>query len=883
MMGTAADLLELAAISEDGLLVHEDGSVARCLEVGSVNPLALGATEAERISSAFAQLGARLSDRQSLQLYVQGTPLALEDVLAEESYGGETAAGAAEEAGEGERATAIRRLGLAQEQSLRVGAESVAPVKLRYLVICPWRAERTLSWRRRGQPRRLKAAVFERAAYESLRQLEGLRADLETMGVAASALDGAGLLDLLHARFDPDAEQAGELAPSFLQAESLGAPLAGDSAAQASMRASALAEAICTAEIDRSTRSQMRIGQAAVQSFCVSLTPEQTWLGWLLHMVQAPSPFVLSVHVQATERYRERMAQKRRYRRIHGVNRGTEMRGRPLDPDARLQEQEAAELNEQLASSAGSGIYRVSIYCSLTAHGPTPDTQALSELCEASGREVSMTCDAHVDLGAFAQCALWRATLPFGRDVAGRRRKYVSANVGDTFPLCGTSASSPEGIALGYAIPGRTLERLDPFDPAHPNHLLVINGMSGSGKTMTTNLLSSRAFAKGATVFIIDRAGHFEFLCGLIPGAASLELGAGAHAINSWDVPDPAQASAEKVDYLLALHAQLLGEHQAERDAYGLSDLEANLLGVAIGEVYARCALTGEEPRELLLQEELERRYEQERAEGSVGIAEALRNLSMRLNNYVGEGPYAYLTDRPTTIPDGSPFVVFDTRSIPEAKSAAAMFVICEYVKGKIEDIQAAHLAGEGPRHAWAGRTMLIVDEGWKMIQRPATGRWFNEFVRRSRHLLCWVIAISQQLSDFDCEEGRALLANAAMQFYLRQLARELSYISGQGQLGEQAISTIAALPMFKGRFATGYLINGTRGEATVRIEVGSMERWIASNDPPRDLPVRELALRQSKASYEGASRAAWYWAAMRLLVDERWQEAAARHFGQEI
>jgi hypothetical protein len=54
-------------------------------------------------------------------------------------------------------------------------------------------------------------------------------------------------------------------------------------------------------------------------------------------MMQAPRPFTLSVHIQATERYRERMAQKRRYKRLYGVNRGIEQRGRPLDPDARVQ------------------------------------------------------------------------------------------------------------------------------------------------------------------------------------------------------------------------------------------------------------------------------------------------------------------------------------------------------------------------------------------------------------------------------------------------------------------------------------------------------------------------------------------------------------------
>ena len=196
-------------------------------------------------------------------------------------------------------------------------------------------------------------------------------------------------------------------------------------------------------------------------------------------------------------------------------------------------------------------------------------------------------------------------------------------------------------------------------------------------------------------------------------------------------------------------------------------------------EVYARCALTGEEPRELLLQEELERRYHAERGEGSVGIAEALRNLSMRLNNYIGDGPYAYLADRPTTIPAGAPLVVFDTRSIPDAKAAAALFVICEHVKSQIARTRALHLTGAGPKHTWGGKSFLVVDEAWKLIERPSTGRWFNEFVRRSRHYALWLIAISQQLSDFDCEYGTALLANAAMRLFLRQETRELAYVKG--------------------------------------------------------------------------------------------------------
>ena len=85
-----------------------------------------------------------------------------------------------------------------------------------------------------------------------------------------------------------------------------------------------------------------------------------------------------------------------------------------------------------------------------------------------------------------------------------------------------------------------------------------------------------------------------------------------------------------------------------------------------------------------------------------------------------------------------------------------------------------------------------MIDEAWKLIERPATGRWFNEFCRRSRHQALWLIAISQQLSDFDNEHGKALLANAAMRLFLRQEARELAYVKDALALSEEAIEAIS-------------------------------------------------------------------------------------------
>ena len=91
-------------------------------------------------------------------------------------------------------------------------------------------------------------------------------------------------------------------------------------------------------------------------------------------------------------------------------------------------------------------------------------------------------------------------------------------------------------------------------------------------------------------------------------------------------------AGAEKIDYLIALHATLIGT--GRRDEYGLSALEENLLGRAIRQVYERSVVTGERPRELLLQETLTARAASEAEVGAGQMADALRDLAARLHNF---------------------------------------------------------------------------------------------------------------------------------------------------------------------------------------------------------------------------------------------------------
>ena len=219
-----------------------------------------------------------------LQLYVQGTPLELEELLADETHRCEQAAGAAEDIGEHERAKAIRRLGIAQEQSIRTdradGRAAAAALPRRVPVAA---ARRRALLMRRGSRRalRVKADVHERAHARLAAPQRGRRADLEAMGLPARPLDGREVLDLLHGRFDPDARGGGRAARELhAPGGRRGAASPARTRRGAATARSALARGdLHRADRPRATAAHLRSASTLEQVFYVSLAPEQTWLG----------------------------------------------------------------------------------------------------------------------------------------------------------------------------------------------------------------------------------------------------------------------------------------------------------------------------------------------------------------------------------------------------------------------------------------------------------------------------------------------------------------------------------------------------------------------------------------------------------------------------
>ena len=849
----AGELVAIEAIDRSGLVVTSEGAFVRVLRVTPPNPLILSGEDRQAVAAGFCRLIGRLRPEQSLQFYVDARPVRLAELLANARSEVQASAGPPPTREDGANdATALSRWRLyaAMEESLRQHADEQATVELSAHVVIPHlprqhTARATLRQLRRSvlkrAPLERNVTAHRRAVRESQAHTDQLRSELEALGLPVTQLNGEQVFALLWARFNPTRAD-GRHGPPAAGGEILGEldPIRERDEARAA--ALALREQIASSSLDLTRdRHHVEVERDVEQVIYAHRTAQQTSMGWLMGAMMTRQPYSLSVYVHALDRRRERQKIKLGYRRLFAINRGAEQRGRVPDFDRYAQEHEYEQLLAEMAGHDRANVFEVSVYQAIRARGPAPDVAALGEAVDYCVEQLESASDCKVNRGEFRQPELWASTLPLGRDVAHRTHKYATRNAADTVPLVGTACGSPAGIPFAFSDPGRTVERLDPYDPEHANHTLLICGKGGSGKTLTANVILARAIAHGARAFVIDRAGHYELLTRLVEGAQQIVLGADEerYAINPWDVADAREVSREKISFLIALHALMMGDE-------GLDKAEIAQLGEAIRAVYAKAAtLEGEPPRESMLRDELVAMAEHNQHCGAVDVAAMLRNLAMRLNEYCGDGTYAYLLDRATTVPADSPLVVFDTRRCPSDVLRPVVFSIMEYVTATVErhwSAQRARTATAGaPR--FAGRSIMLIDEAWHIVGRAETGEYASDLARRARHLGLVLVVMSQQLSDFDTEHGLALLQNSTMQMLLAQHPNEIPFIRDALGLSEEEARLVGRLKTVKGSHAQLLWINGSRGRGRVSLQVAPTEYWCFTSDQGADVPLRDAKL----------------------------------------
>jgi hypothetical protein len=860
----SGDLLDIVALDESGVLVTTEGALVRIAEVTPRNPRVMGDEERRRVSGGFGAMVGRLEAGQSLQFYVDASPVRLPEVLA----GKREIVEQELKRVPWQRSDALLDLAAAHEQSLIEHASERAAVRFRAYVVVPfvkqdrsarvdWELLRPGGRRFPRAPLTRALADHQRALQASLRHTDTILGDLAGLDMGSRLLDGLEVAELLYRRFNPSSAGSG-YTPRRL--EVLGSLDELADARAAAKAAHVLREQIAAAPVDFDDSRFVGVEQDLERVHYVSSVADVTHFGWLLGAMEIDRPFALSVFVHALDRRRERRRTRMQRARLHGVNEGVRAKRRVPNELMVAQEDEKSDLLEEMRGSERASLFNVAIYQTVREPGPLPDVGRLVEASDGAVAVLRDAVDCDARHGGFMQKDLWVSTLPLGRDVARRTKKYVTRNVGDTVPLVGPGCGSPSGVPFFFAEGVRTLENLDPWDDAITNSLMLINGLQGSGKTMAAIMMAARLLPYGVNVTVLDRSEHWRMLTRLVPGAAHLSIGAADSdvTINPWDVPDPATVSREKVTFLRDLHELLIGERRASERGE-ITEQERNLLSLGIRGVYARCAREGgRQALERDLLAEFERLLQEDRdAAGGAITARGtvLRSLADRLGRYVLDGEDAYLVDRPTSVPADSPLIVLDLRRA-RSQLPAAMFIALERTEREVHR-RKLERQDMDPRPYFPG-DVLISDETWALMRHRVTGEFYNDISRRSRHMGLFNVAVTQHLTDFDNEFGRALLHSAHRKLFLEQSVQELEGLRDILGLSENELRLISRLSTVKGRYSRAYWINGVRGRGEVSLLLASLEYWLATSHP-NDVPLREAAL----ARHPGDS-----WAALRELAE---------------
>ncbi len=565
--------------------------------------------------------------------------------------------------------------------------------------------------------------------------------------------------------------------------------------------------------------------------------PDGTFPGWLRALMATGVAFRFALHVEPLAKEKERQTLSRTLRQRHAVL--AERRHQGSSPDIE-QEEAYGEAQDLLRAMATTDLrtFRTAIF--VTVRAATPDDVAAAT--RAVGKALGDAGGTAIDRCQLYQDVVWQATLPLARNPAGMAYRTVTVNLADTLPFLHHRAGTRGGPLIGFSHPGHEVVTLDMYDPSLDNSNLTCLGISGSGKTMFAQSFALKHIARGGRVIVLDRStGHWDDLAAAVPGAVvhRVLLDSGFR-INPWELPRHAgEPSQTKLEYLLDLHTLLVGDLHGGVPA--LSAQERALLEGACRAVYRE----GRFPYERHLFDWL-RRGEAEAVGGDADPArrQQHRALADRLAPYVHGGTYAGLLDGPTTVRPDATLEVFNFKGLADRLVPLAMLPLIEYIWAVIAD----------PTRP----TLVVLDEGWSLLNNPASARFVAEATRTGRHHGIITLNLSQMVTDYAGPLGQAVIDNAAVSLLLAQSDHALPMVQSVFHLSTDERAMVGRLRTVKQVRAGAYL-HSRRGadSGEISLYVTPEEYWLFTSVPT------ERRLRQEAiARHDGD-----VWSAIRELA----------------
>ncbi|MGH7239813.1 MAG: ATP-binding protein, partial [Candidatus Saccharimonadales bacterium] len=186
--------------------------------------------------------------------------------------------------------------------------------------------------------------------------------------------------------------------------------------------------------------------------------------------------------------------------------------------------------------------------------------------------------------------------------------------------------------------------------------------------------------------------------------------------------------------------------------------------------------------------------------------------LCERLEKYI-TGSLADVFNSQTNIELNNRLVVFDIKDLPETLRQIMMLIVSNFVSQQVK--------------ASPKKRLLIIDEGWMLLEHEESARFVSSLVRRARKYYLGVSIISQAANDFlNNDYGRAIASQSSLRILMRQDTTTIKKVIEEFNLSEYEQNFL--LTCDKGEA----LIIADQNHAAVKIVASDKEHPLITTNP---------------------------------------------------
>jgi conjugal transfer ATP-binding protein TraC len=535
--------------------------------------------------------------------------------------------------------------------------------------------------------------------------------------------------------------------------------------------------------------SYFHLGTRFARTYYVYGYPRQLYTGWLSPMVNLDEVLDISMMVYPVE---SQVVLENLRKKVTQLEAGIQIdseKGRVRDPAKQAAILDAEEMRDKLQVGE-ERFFRFGFYFTIYG-GSLEELEFVSHKVESMlGQQLvySKAATSQQEQG-------FNSTVPEFTDQLQIRRNMSTGAISTSFPFTSADLSQENGILYGVNMHNSGLVIFDRFTLENGNS--VVFAKSGAGKSFTVKLEAIRSLMMGTEIFIIDPENEYERMCDAVAGTyVRLSLNSNTR-INPFDLPrvvDTEEADNALRSNLITLHgllrlmmggaqAQMMGGSQMVAPA--LSPVEESDLDAALIETYAKAGITNDPLTHTVPAPTISDLYDTLLHMGGTGP-----QLAQRLRKYT-TGTFAGIFSQPSNIDINNPLVVFNIRDLEDELRPVAMYIVLNYIWNKTKSDQK--------------RRLLIVDEAWQLMKYEDSANFLFSLAKRARKYNLGITTVTQDVEDFmGSRMGRAVVANASMQFLLKQSPTAVDVLADVFKLTSEEKKRLSQFPVGQGLFFAG-------------------------------------------------------------------------------